>query len=403
MGYRILSLDGGGSWALLQVAALARLHGETASGHDILSRYDLVAANSGGSIVLAGLIENFTLRQIDALFQDEANRRMVFAPTGSLIDWLIRRLGIGPKYNADKKLVALKKLMPNRGGQQLSRISPEIPRGPGGEEVRFLIVGFDYDMRRAAFFRSHSSGAIPGFGAGRASDLSVAEAVHASTNAPINFFDAPARYPGKRTERYWDGAITGYNNPCLAAVTEAICCGRSLAELRVLSIGTGGTLLPLAKPNTTPAIFETPIKESSLLEDVKKVAGSILDDPPDSASFIVHALTGGALAGGPPGKLQGRIVRLNPLIRPFIDSRTGRYVPPPGWTEPDFQRLAALDMDAVAQGDVDLINRLKRSWIDDDAPINQPIRIRSGDLAAEIGDQKFSEAIQHWARLCGLP
>ena len=50
--FRILSLDGGGSWALIEVKALIALYGAGATGHEVLSHFDLAAANSGGSIVL---------------------------------------------------------------------------------------------------------------------------------------------------------------------------------------------------------------------------------------------------------------------------------------------------------------------------------------------------------------
>ena len=54
MPFRVLSLDGGGSWALIEVRTLITLFGENATGHQVLRNFDLVAANSGGSLVLAG-------------------------------------------------------------------------------------------------------------------------------------------------------------------------------------------------------------------------------------------------------------------------------------------------------------------------------------------------------------
>ena len=49
--FRILSLDGGGSWALIQVMALINLYGGDATGHQVLRDFDLVAANSGGRVM----------------------------------------------------------------------------------------------------------------------------------------------------------------------------------------------------------------------------------------------------------------------------------------------------------------------------------------------------------------
>ena len=53
MSYKILSLDGGGTWAILEVMALKAIYGGDTPGHQILAEFDLAVANSGGSIVLA--------------------------------------------------------------------------------------------------------------------------------------------------------------------------------------------------------------------------------------------------------------------------------------------------------------------------------------------------------------
>ena len=51
--HNILSLDGGGSWAIIQVMTLQKLYGDAAPGSHVLKNFDLVVANSGGSIVAA--------------------------------------------------------------------------------------------------------------------------------------------------------------------------------------------------------------------------------------------------------------------------------------------------------------------------------------------------------------
>jgi len=83
VAYRILSLDGGGAWALIQVKALTALFGGNARGHAVLGSFDLAAANSGGSLTLAGLIEDKRLSDILEMFKDEAKRRSIFSPTRS--------------------------------------------------------------------------------------------------------------------------------------------------------------------------------------------------------------------------------------------------------------------------------------------------------------------------------
>ena len=41
MGYRILSMDGGGSWALIEVRALIELYSESTTGHEVLADFDM--------------------------------------------------------------------------------------------------------------------------------------------------------------------------------------------------------------------------------------------------------------------------------------------------------------------------------------------------------------------------
>ena len=50
---------------------------------------------------------------------------------------------------------------------------------------------------RAVFFRSAAAGTLD-WGEGQPADVSLAGAVHASTNAPVNYFDTPAILPGHR-------------------------------------------------------------------------------------------------------------------------------------------------------------------------------------------------------------
>ncbi len=114
--YRVLSLDGGGSWALIEAKALIKLFGEETSGRDVLREFDLVAANSGGSIVLGCLVENFTLGQILDLFLDQTKRVSIFSKTSVFGDRVLHDLtGLGPKYSATNKLPALQRVLSGQG------------------------------------------------------------------------------------------------------------------------------------------------------------------------------------------------------------------------------------------------------------------------------------------------
>jgi patatin-like phospholipase/acyl hydrolase len=117
--FRILSLDGGGPWALIQVRALQELYSKTTHGHDVLRDFDLVAANSGGSFTLGGLIENFALQDLlSSFFLSETRRKEVFSPVSfweqvkySPYDLV----GIAPKYSTADKLATIKTCIPKYG------------------------------------------------------------------------------------------------------------------------------------------------------------------------------------------------------------------------------------------------------------------------------------------------
>src|ERR1700685_1062174 len=107
--YRILSLDGGGPWALLQVMALQDLYGDV-TGHDVLRKFDLIAANSGGSLTLGGLILNWKLSDLLNMFLDDSKRSQIFVPATFLEDpiaHLTQIADFGPKYHTLGKYTGL--------------------------------------------------------------------------------------------------------------------------------------------------------------------------------------------------------------------------------------------------------------------------------------------------------
>jgi hypothetical protein len=399
MSFRVLSLDGGGAWALIEVRTLIALYGEGATGHQVLRNFDLVAANSGGSLVLAGLVENLRLGEVLQYLMDENKRRSIFSPTPSLGDAVLHAsLGVGPKYSAKAKLPAIERLSPRTGDSPLAGSMNGVV-GPSGSPVHLLIVGFDYDRNRAVFFRS-ASAAQPGWGEGQTAAVTLAGAVHASTNAPVNYFDAPAALPGAE-DRFWDGGIAGCNNPAVVAVVEALVLGHSPQDVRVLSLGTASVSLPLAAVGALPSPLEAPRPNSSLSADLKKLATAILDDPPDAATFIAHAMTGGNAGLQPP--VVSRIVRMSPLISP-LPAAGGIWMPPAGWTVAQFQYLCTIELDAVVQTDVAYIADYCTFWLDDRAP-NQPIRMNGTAFDPhhpEIGYATFSEASAAWRALFPL-
>jgi hypothetical protein len=391
MSYRILSLDGGGTWALIQVKVLIGLYGDDTPGQTVLQDFDLVAASSGGSIVLGALLEDLALSQILTFFEDQAKRESIFSPSQSVGDQALRALtGLGPKYSARNKLEALQNLLPNTGGTPLDRVAAGIHRPGTNVDVHLLIIAFDYDLNRATFFRSAPASG-PQWGVGDTADISLAEAIHASTNAPVNYFDAPAVFPD-HPGRYWDGAISGCNNPILAAVTEAIVKTQDSVDIVALTIGTGSVALPLQQPGDPPSPYLQPLSHTGLVPDLRKLATSILDDPPDIASFLAHVMTGSGMGLAKP-PADSRIIRMSPLISPV--QKAGEWTAPGSMTAAQFTYLANIGMDAVEQAEVDAISQYASLWLQNLAP-NQSIRMHGSTLAPELGQATFGGALAAW-------
>jgi uncharacterized protein len=398
MAYRILSLDGGGAWALIEVRALIALYGGDATGHQVLSDFDLVAANSGGSLVLGGLVEGLKLADLRSYFEDETKRKSIFSPTSSWGDTALHSLtGIGPKYSAENKLPAIQRLLPQRGNLVLTKTAGGLHRPDLPDDIHLLIIGFDYDRNRASFFRS-ALAAGPKWGEGEVATVTLAEAIHASTNAPVNYFDGPATFPDG-PGRYWDGGVTGCNNPILAAVTEAIVMGQDPKDIVALSIGTATVALPWATPQDPPTSpYVQVVSSPGIIADLRKLATSILDDPPDIASFVAHVMTGSG--ADLPQSIQSRVVRMNPLISPM--GKPGNWrAPGPAeapMTAAQFTYLARLDMDAVEQVQVDAIAAFAELWVKGSVS-NQPIRMNGDTLELELGYGTFGDAAAAWEKL----
>lgn len=395
--FRILSLDGGGAWALIQVMTLIDLYGENALGHDVLKRFDLITANSGGSIVLGGLVKNMKLSALRDLFADPNlnQREKIFVKTSFFTDplsHLTQLAGIGPKYDTQAKLVGLKGVLGPDGERLVTDLPDWIGPGIRGRKPQFVFCTFQYDLNREIFFRSDGASMAGSFGPH--AQVTVVQAIHASTNAPVNYFDAPAKIGGAR---YWDGAIGGYNNPVAAAVIEAVAnlerYDTAPGEIKALSLGTASVVLPLEKhvPHEDPDLVQHQ-DEASLTGDLRKLATSIVDDPPDAASFHAHILLGGPLpADADHPVTTGPVVRMSPLVQPVPGTSGGPWDLPAGLTRDEFSRLRNLDSDAIKQNDVDLIRSLAEAWLTDKV-LNQPIRPNSGTLMVEIGHRWYSEA-----------
>ena len=387
--YRILALDGGGVWSLIEVRALMRLFGEHARGRAVLGAFDLVAGNSAGSLVVAALVEDLTLREAHELLMDEATRKRLFThtqsyPVNPLAHW------VGPRWSTEQKLETMRALLPRTGEMPLDALPGLI----GGRRPHVMLIGFDYDRERAVFFRSDLASRAANFVPHAPPTLVLAAG--ASSDAPVRYFDRPVEIadPSGARRRYWDGGVGGYNNPVLAAVIEALANGHAASSIDALSIGTGSTVRPFAGPYVDPS-YGKERDDQGLVTDARKLAAAVLDEPPDAASFIAHVALGQRVPTT-AGEVvsDGSLVRMNPVASPVLQGT--EWIKPPRSLirERDFKTLTSLDMDEVEPANVKLIDRFAGEWLDDIFP-NQPIRA-GRDFGCEIGHPRFSGALAAW-------
>jgi hypothetical protein len=408
MTFRILSLDGGGPWSLIQIMTLSDLYrsgGALLTGHQVLRDFDLVVANSGGSLILGGLIKDLPLPEIQKYFDDPAIRHSILPriptwrhPLTRLVD---RLSGVGPRYSAAAKLEGLRALLnAGQGESGVGDLTLDGLKTRTKLPTQIMVAAFDYDRRRSIYFRSNLKSRAADFAMPAIATL--AEAIHASTTAPIDVFDAPASV--SRGRRCWDGAVGGANNPVLAGIAEALANGIEPQAIQVLSIGSGSLVLPLAGGNEDQATGKLVQRRTapSRARDLKRFAQSVRDDPSDGASLLAHL----ALGQGVPQDAaecigEGALVRMNPLIQPI-------HVPN-GWVRPaglieaegdgdEFVRLRDLPYDALRDADIALIRKFCTLW-HNDAVVNQPIRANADTFACEIGHRWYSDAKAQWQAL----
>jgi len=191
---------------------LYRSGGALLSGHQVLRDFDLVVANSGGSVVLGGLIKDLPLVDIQKYFEDPELRHALFPRASRSLGARIfgRIAGIGPRYSTQKKLDGLRRILNGAPGDPgIGDLTVDALKTRTRLPTQIMIAAFDYDRQREIFFRSNIKSRAADFAMPPIATL--AEAIHASTTAPLGFFDAPAAV--SRGRRCWDGAIGGQHNP----------------------------------------------------------------------------------------------------------------------------------------------------------------------------------------------
>ncbi len=396
--YNILSLDGGGSWAIMQLLTLKDRYGNV-TGHEILKKFDLVIANSGGSIVLAALAENWTLDKALTLFQDKATRERIFSKNSFMdrffpVDYLrLFGLPFGPKYSSKRKKESFESLFKEVDKRQMS----ELPKFIQKESLKLVVCTYDALNNRAKFFKSYSSDPD------NYASVKLTQAIHGSSNAPVQYFDFPARFKAKNKEVFyelWDGALGGFNNPLLAGIIEAFKLEVKLEDIRIVSLGTGNKLMSIKAKNDFWNWKQIAIKKRRkklhfnalkpqakfFKETVLNQAKTILYQPPDTANYIAMMF----LKAATTKTVNEQIIRLSPLIH--IDSNTPEEV------MQLMNKLYALDMDITNETEIQYLLDCFSKWQEGQIS-NQPLEFkvkRNNDIVFINGNKNYKNGMEQW-------
>jgi uncharacterized protein len=133
-----------------------------------------------------------------------------------------------------------------------------------------------------------------------------------------------------------------------------------------------------------------------LLNDIRKLAGSILDEPPDAAGYAAYVTMGNSVIPG-AGRSPATFVRLNPSIQPILSADKLSWTAPNGLTDNELKVLINLPAALMSDEAVAMVKTLGQKWIAGHVP-NEPIR-RGDDLECRIGDATFGAGRDHWQAL----
>ena len=207
--FNVLALDGGGARGIYAAQILACI--EQSNGAPIREHFDLIAGTSTGSIIAGAAAVGMPMARVVELFKDESPR--IFKK---------RRLGsfhIRSKYSRRPLEQLVRSCV---SGLTLGEVSTPL-----------MILGSDISTGGVHVFKSRY---LKDLGEPYVRDANVvlSDAILASCAAPT-FFD-PVSVGDFLLA---DGGLWG-NNPSIMALTESVSkFGRSVEQVRILSIGTG--------------------------------------------------------------------------------------------------------------------------------------------------------------------
>ncbi|MFT7288275.1 MAG: patatin-like phospholipase/acyl hydrolase [Halieaceae bacterium] len=209
----ILSVDGGGVRGVIPVNVLALI--ESQRGIDVRDSFDFFAGVSTGALVACYCARGFG--SMETLAKDiygAENMSRIFDKT--VWDRLLGRMQSKPKYDGLNKRAYFRQM-----GED-TRINDIADK-------HLLVLAYDFINRELVTFknrRGHDASYNP----------TLEEICDAATAAPTLFPTVPTSGLNRR----WliDGALAT-NDPSICAITEALTMGHSIADVFVVSLGTG--------------------------------------------------------------------------------------------------------------------------------------------------------------------
>jgi len=201
-----IAIDGGGIRGLMVARALYEL--EDTLGKPVGEIFNLAAGTSTGSIIAAGISAGFTARQMYTFYKDMGNT--VFPKTwrSYLFPFTHNRFPLEPIQSSLEK---------NFGTTTVGDLWNK------ENQVDLVITTFDLLENRSRFIKpwKNEYAALP-----------LAKAVRASCSVPTYFPVVD--------NRFVDGGVGSYSNPCYLAAYEALVCLQwDPAETTLISFGTG--------------------------------------------------------------------------------------------------------------------------------------------------------------------
>jgi len=211
---KILTIDGGGMKGLLPALVLAAF--ESRTGQSISKHFDLIAGTSTGGIIALGLaaglpamrLAEFYLERGPAIFSRSLKKRL--GSLGGMADEL---------YDAGELEVALWGVF---GDRMLSDV-----------ETRAMAVAYDIEMRDLALFTSWGGGIYR-----------MVDVARATSAAPTYFEPCRIRSLGGLERACIDGGVVA-NNPARLALVAGMAMGAPLADVQLVSLGTGRCEKPI--------------------------------------------------------------------------------------------------------------------------------------------------------------